>query len=132
MRADKPVPILEHEGEADRPEEHATDAGVGDPFDEDVDRLSFAREARLQHHESHLHSEHQECRYERPRSVDSVDLRGLIRSRSIRGVSDVRHSPVDEPEDDRQADQFTSHQQCDVASHDRIAHIASKAKVCAA
>ena len=60
MRADEAVAVLEHEGEAPGPEHDAADAGVGDAFDEDVDRLARAGEAGFEHHEADLHAEHEE------------------------------------------------------------------------
>ena len=51
-RADPRRARLEHEGEAPEPERDPADAGVGDPLDEDVDRLARAREPRLEHHEA--------------------------------------------------------------------------------
>ena len=64
--ADEAVAVLEHEGKAPRPEGDAADAGVDDAFDEDVDRLARAREARFEHDEADLHAEHEERRDQRP------------------------------------------------------------------
>ncbi len=72
VRADEAVAVLEHEGEANRPEEDAADTGVGDAFDEDVHRLALAREAGFEHHEADLHAEDQERRDQRPRRVDAL------------------------------------------------------------
>ena len=72
------VAVFEHEGEADGPEEDAADAGVGDAFDEDVDRLALAGEARLEHDEADLHAEDQEGGDQRPGGVDGVDRRDRV------------------------------------------------------
>ena len=56
------------------PEGDAADAGIGDAFDQDVDRLTRAGEARLEHHEADLHAEHEEGGDQRPHRVDRVDV----------------------------------------------------------
>ena len=57
-RADPRGSRLEHEREAPEPERDTADACIGDPLDQDVDRLPRAREPGLEQYEADLHAEH--------------------------------------------------------------------------
>jgi hypothetical protein len=81
MRTDEPMcttAVFEHEGEADRPEEDATDTCVRDAFHKNVDRLPLTREAGLQHHEAYLHGEDEKRRNQRPGRIHGVDRRNEV------------------------------------------------------
>ena len=103
------VAVFEHEGEADRPEQDAADAGVGDAFDEDVHRLALAGEAGFEHDEADLHAEDEERGDQRPGGVDRVDRRhrvgGCI---SAGGVRRLRQEPRNEHQHRGQADRLPS------------------------
>ena len=65
--------MAEHEGEADRIEENAAEAGVDDTFHQHVDGFTRPAKSGFQHREADLHAEDQEGRDERPGSVDGID-----------------------------------------------------------
>jgi len=85
--ADERVAMTEHERVADRPEQHAADGGIQDTFHQDVYRLFGAGEAGLQHDESGLHAEDEEGGDQRPRGVDGVHHRRLMRSVGLSRMS---------------------------------------------
>ena len=58
MRADKWGAIHEHEGKAPQPERNTADAGVGNPFDENIHGLARAGKAGFEHDEAYLHAKH--------------------------------------------------------------------------
>ena len=63
----------EHEREAERPEQHAAQTGVGDALEHDVRDFTGSSEPGLEHHEAGLHEEHEERRDQHPHRVERID-----------------------------------------------------------
>ncbi len=126
VRADEAVAVFEHEGEAPCPERNAADAGVDDAFDEDVDGLALAGEARLEHDEADLHAEDEERGDQRPRRVDGVDgvhwINGVRRLCARNG----RKSPGDDTDDGGEAEEFAGHQPGNVAAHYGVLRVSAQ------
>ena len=97
---DEAVAESEHERETECPKEQCAQTRVDDALLQDVDDLAGAGEAGLEHHESGLHEEHQECREQNPCRVLSVD-HVLDRNLGVRGscVDRLAEDQLTRPED---------------------------------
>ena len=119
LLADEAVARAEHEREAPCPEQDAAEAGVDDPFEEDVDRLTRPGKTGLEAHEAGLHEEHQERRNDRPHRVHRIHVSGYLGSSSSRGVvrksrrAEVVTDELHRHEQDRHAEQLAGEENCE-------------------
>src|SRR6185437_5754027 len=71
--ADESISVTEHECESKCVEQQPAKAGIYDAFHQHVHGLTRTAEARFEHGEANLHSEHKKRSDERPHCVDGVD-----------------------------------------------------------
>ncbi len=109
--ADDAVAGAEHQGKAERPKQQRAQACVDDALLEDVDDFTSSGEPGLEHHESRLHEEHEECSNEHPGGVGAVDDARDLGLQIVLGgcVREAPDDPWGEDEDGAEGDDQSDH-----------------------